>query len=95
MIGLFRLFAHLWRTDRRLIGEFWRTGRECYKANPNALPGVITLMAFYLHLGPFAASVVKSVKKQIAAIDAAEWQRPPLATKPPAPLIRTPMQAAE
>ena len=94
LVGLFRLLAHLWRTDRRLIAQFWRTGRECYKTNPNALPGVITLMAFYLHLGPFAASVVKSVKKQIAIIDAHEWQRPPLAKELPASSTE-PMQAAE
>ncbi len=51
-------------------------------------------MVLYLHLGPFAASVIKSVRKQIAMIDANEWQRPPLAKELPVSPVE-PMQAAE
>jgi radical SAM superfamily enzyme YgiQ (UPF0313 family) len=42
---------------------FWQTFVACAKSNPSALRYIVTLMGFYLHLGPFARQV-------IAAIDA-------------------------
>jgi hypothetical protein len=96
LFGLVRLTAYLCRKEPHLLGQFWRTGRECWRDNPSALGSVVTLMVLYLHLGRFAASVVKSVRQQIAAIDRGDWQAPPLV---PAPLtgepIAEPMQAAE
>jgi hypothetical protein len=94
LFGLLRLTAYLARNEPRLLGKFWRTGRECWRNNPNALGSVVTLMVLYLHLGRFAASVVKSVRRQIAALDNGQWQSPPLVPAPPAD-APIPMQAAE
>jgi hypothetical protein len=96
LLGLLRLIAYLCRNEPHLLGKFWRTGRECWRDNPNAIGSVVTLMVLYLHLGRFAASVVKSVRQQIAALDRGDWQSPPLVPVPPvdAP-ISQPMQAAE
>ena len=33
---------------------FWRTFVKCQKSNPAAVRFIMTLMAFYLHLGPYA-----------------------------------------
>jgi hypothetical protein len=38
--------------------HFWQTFVTCAKSNPAALRYIVTLMAFYLHLGPFARQVV-------------------------------------
>jgi radical SAM superfamily enzyme YgiQ (UPF0313 family) len=98
VFGLFRLLGHVLWHDRKLVPRFWRTARDCHRQNPNALPSVIVLMALYLHLGPFAMSVVKSTRKQIAAISSGKWEAPPLVPAG-APLPQTPplqpMQAAE
>ena len=33
---------------------FWKTFVNCAKNNPAALRYIVLLMAFYIHLGPFA-----------------------------------------
>jgi hypothetical protein len=55
---------------------FCKTFFECARQNPRAVDYVGMLAAVYLHLGPFSRFVIASVDRQIAEIDAGEWQSP-------------------
>jgi len=68
---------YLLRQQPRLIGRFWATARDCFVHNPAALKSVLMLMALYIHLGPFAATVAQALKTQIARLDEGAWQPPP------------------
>ena len=59
---------------------FWKTFVEVGKKNPGALRQVVTMMAIYLHLGPFSRHVIGEIDRRIAELDAAA---PPVT--PPAP----------
>ena len=50
---------------------FWRTFVEVGKTNPGALRQVVTMMAIYLHLGPFSKHVIREIDRRIAELDAA------------------------
>lgn len=52
-----------------MMGEFLYTLQYCAWRNPQALRPLVTTMAFYLHIGPFAREVVTKVRAQIGAID--------------------------
>jgi vacuolar-type H+-ATPase subunit F/Vma7 len=47
---------------------------------------VISIMALYLHLGPFSRDVMQSIRDQIARIDRGEEEQPTLVAVPSAPL---------
>jgi radical SAM superfamily enzyme YgiQ (UPF0313 family) len=49
--------------------EFWQTFVECAKSNPAALRYIVSLMAFYLHLGPFARKVIAAIDVRLAELD--------------------------
>ncbi len=49
--------------------QFWQTFVKCAKSNPAALRYVVTLMAFYLHLGPFARNVIEAIDTRLAELD--------------------------
>ena len=49
---------------------FWKTFVEVGKKNPGALRQVVTLMAMYLHLGPFSRHVIAEIDRRIAMEDA-------------------------
>jgi radical SAM superfamily enzyme YgiQ (UPF0313 family) len=49
---------------------FWQTFVRCGESNPAALRYIVMLMAFYLHLGPFARSVIASIDVRLAELDA-------------------------
>src|SRR5580704_977730 len=51
---------------------FWRTFVACGKSNPAALRYIVMLMAFYLHLGPFARKVIATIDARLAEFDRAE-----------------------
>jgi hypothetical protein len=51
----------------RLLVPFWRTLLDTAWRNPRALEFVLILTAFYLHLGPFAAFVMRHLEGEIAA----------------------------
>jgi radical SAM superfamily enzyme YgiQ (UPF0313 family) len=51
----------------RLLVPFWRTLLDTAWRNPRALEFVLILTAFYLHLGPFAAFVMRHLEREIAA----------------------------
>jgi radical SAM superfamily enzyme YgiQ (UPF0313 family) len=68
-------FASL-ATVYRLINEmpaarevFWETFKRCQAANPGATRMVLTLMMFYLHLGPYSRFMIDVVERRIATQD--------------------------
>ena len=50
---------------------FWQTFVKCGKSNPAALRYIVMLMAFYLHLGPFARKVIATIDVRLAELDLA------------------------
>jgi radical SAM superfamily enzyme YgiQ (UPF0313 family) len=46
---------------------FWDTFVNCARTNPTALPAIVSLMAIYAHLGPFARQVTAEIDRRIAA----------------------------
>jgi radical SAM superfamily enzyme YgiQ (UPF0313 family) len=50
---------------------FWQTFVDCAKSNPAALRYIVILMAFYLHLGPFARQVIAAIDARLAELDLA------------------------
>jgi len=57
--------------------QFWQTFVACAKSNPAALRYIVILMAFYLHLGPFARQVIATIDAKLAELDhAAEAPAP-------------------
>ncbi len=50
----------------------WWTLADCALRNPGALKSVVSVMALYLHLGPFSREVRDSIRSQIARIDRGE-----------------------
>jgi radical SAM superfamily enzyme YgiQ (UPF0313 family) len=51
---------------------FWKTFVEVAKTNPGALRQIVTLMAMYLHLGPFSKHVIGEINRRIAELDEVE-----------------------
>ncbi|HEY3845838.1 MAG TPA: B12-binding domain-containing radical SAM protein [Acetobacteraceae bacterium] len=49
--------------------QFWQTFVKCAKSNPAALRYIVILMAFYLHLGPFARQVIAALDVRLAELD--------------------------
>ena len=69
-----------WRmtvTMPELRRHFWGTMLDCARHNIWALEHVVTLMVFYLHLGPFAHVVIDDLERQIEIIDAEASQDVP------------------
>ena len=50
---------------------FWRVFSKTRKSNPSAARHILTMMAIYAHVGPFARYVVGEIDRRIKAIDAA------------------------
>lgn len=67
----------------------WWTLLDCAWRNPRALRSVISMMALYLHLGPFSREVTRSIRDQIARIDRGEEEKPALVAIPSEPLAVT------
>ena len=51
--------------------QFWQTFINCAKSNPAALRYIVILMAFYLHLGPFARTVIAAIDTRLAELELA------------------------
>src|SRR5437867_2137565 len=56
--------------------HFWETFLDCVTRNPRAIKYVVSLMALYMHFGPFSRYVVGRLEEQIASIDAGAWKAP-------------------
>ena len=48
---------------------FWKTFVEVGKKNPGALRQIVTMMAIYLHLGPFSKHVISEIDRRIRELD--------------------------
>ncbi|MEJ0074995.1 MAG: B12-binding domain-containing radical SAM protein [Alphaproteobacteria bacterium] len=48
---------------------FWKVFVEVGKTNPGALRQIVTLMAMYLHLGPFSKHVIGEIDRRIRELD--------------------------
>jgi radical SAM superfamily enzyme YgiQ (UPF0313 family) len=48
---------------------FWRTISECASSNPASTRYIAALMSMYLHMGPFARSVIRQIDQLIDEID--------------------------
>jgi len=57
---------------------FSRTFSDCISTNPRSARYIVTLMAFYLHLGPFSCYVIQQIEKRIDELNDAP-QTPPAA----------------
>jgi hypothetical protein len=49
--------------------EFREILIHCAKQNPNSLRTIVTLMAFYLHLGPFSRRVIEQIEQRISGLE--------------------------
>jgi radical SAM superfamily enzyme YgiQ (UPF0313 family) len=47
--------------------KFWDTFINCARTNPAALQSIVSLIAIYAHLGPFAHTVIAEIDRRIAA----------------------------
>jgi radical SAM superfamily enzyme YgiQ (UPF0313 family) len=62
--------------------EFRQTLSHCLSTNPKSVRWLASLMALYLHLGPFSRHVVREIELKIERIDAEESIIPPPAREP-------------
>jgi len=58
--------------------RFWRTFANCLNTNPGAVRTVLTLIGFYLHIGPYTRFAVAQLDKQIEALEAGRFVAPQL-----------------
>lgn len=59
-----------------LARHFWRTFVDIARNNPSALELVVIQLTFFLHLGPFAKSVVAEIDRQIRMLEREQQQEP-------------------
>jgi radical SAM superfamily enzyme YgiQ (UPF0313 family) len=69
--------------------RFWKAFTTCMSINPNSVRGIVTLMAFYLHVGPYSRYVMKQIDRQIEDLEAGRFVPPKLLppTPPPPPPV--------
>jgi radical SAM superfamily enzyme YgiQ (UPF0313 family) len=58
--------------------RFWKAFTTCMSINPNSVRGIVTLMAFYLHVGPYSRFVMKEIDRQIEELEAGRFVEPKL-----------------
>src|SRR5215469_5163290 len=58
--------------------RFWKAFTTCMSINPNSVRGIVTLMAFYLHVGPYSRYVMKQIDRQIEEIEQGRFVEPKL-----------------
>jgi hypothetical protein len=64
--------------------RFWKAFTTCMSINPNSVRGIVTLMAFYLHVGPYSRYVMKQIDRQIEDLEQGRFV-PPKLLPPTAP----------
>jgi radical SAM superfamily enzyme YgiQ (UPF0313 family) len=73
MLRDLKAFARIsWRLglkSRTARGHYWRTLADTVLHNPRALHPVVSLMALYLHFGPFAQQVIGTLRQKIEQLD--------------------------
>jgi Domain of unknown function (DUF4070)/Radical SAM superfamily len=78
-IGTFNVVQEILRRMPEHKELFWRTFTKALNSNPGALRAVVTLMGFYLHVGPYTRYAVSEIDKQIALLESDEFVMPALA----------------
>jgi radical SAM superfamily enzyme YgiQ (UPF0313 family) len=68
-IGTVQVVQEILRRMPEDRDRFWRTFTNCLNKNPGALRAVVTLMGFYLHIGPYARYAVQRIDEQIEALE--------------------------
>ena len=63
-------------TRPALRRHFWKTVLDCAVHNHTSLVPVLTMIAYYLHLGEFAQFVIKDLDRQIDALEIEAVQAP-------------------
>jgi radical SAM superfamily enzyme YgiQ (UPF0313 family) len=58
--------------------RFWKAFTKCMSINPNSVRGIVTLMAFYLHVGPYSRYVMKQIDRQIEDLEQGRFVAPKL-----------------
>jgi hypothetical protein len=69
----------LWRlgvADRAVRRHWWKTIADCAIHNPRALRYVFSMVALYLHMGPFSRHVAGRISQQLGAIERGDWVAP-------------------
>ncbi len=69
LAALCRLVWHMTVRRHDLRRLFWSTVVECARNKPRNLEYVLSMTAFYLHLGTFAELLIKDLDRQIQAIE--------------------------
>jgi radical SAM superfamily enzyme YgiQ (UPF0313 family) len=81
-----KAFARIsWRLGvkaRHARRHYWRTFFDCVLRNPRAIPPVVSMMALYLHFGPFAQFVIGTLRDKIEDLDQGRWKAPRLVPRP-------------
>jgi len=50
---------------------FWSVFMKCVKTNPSAVRYIVTLMALYMHLGPFSRFVIREIDRRLEEAEGA------------------------
>ena len=58
--------------------RFWKAFTTCMSINPNSVRGIVTLMAFYLHVGPYSRYVMQQIDRQIEDLEQGRFIAPKL-----------------
>jgi radical SAM superfamily enzyme YgiQ (UPF0313 family) len=68
---------------RRIVSHFpewrdllWTTFMRCYQTNPSAVRQTVSLLALYLHLGPYAREAIAATERAIAEIARGTYRQP-------------------
>lgn len=69
---------------RRIVSHFpewrdllWATFMRCYRANPSAVRQTVSLLALFIHLGPYARHAIAETERAIAEIERGAYEPPP------------------
>jgi radical SAM superfamily enzyme YgiQ (UPF0313 family) len=70
-------------TVRRIVSHYpewrdllWTTFMRCYQANPTTVRQTVSLLALYLHLGPYARQAIAATERAIADIEHGAYRLP-------------------
>ncbi len=77
-IGTVNVVQEILRRMPEHRARFWRTFTNCLNTNPGAMRAVVTLMGFYLHIGPYTRYVIAQLDKQIEALEQGTFIAPQL-----------------
>jgi hypothetical protein len=78
-IGTFNVVQEILKRMPEHRERFWKTFTNALNTNPGSLRAVVTLMGFYLHIGPYARYAVEQIDRQIAALESEDFVPPKLA----------------